>query len=399
MNRRMIASLACATLMATAANAQQNDLPLNNGAEVTLPGSNPSVGGLNGDLFWKVLPGDRVLAYSGPLGQAVQVSGFHEGLFDTDWSTSPDFYDRLIGPALPSTTAPGNLEPAFLQLGGVSSETLVVVGNSGFGNPCTIVPSLCSPPGGTCPPTGIINGYVVDLSFSSTPGSGIIVPADGTPASDLALTFLFPDGMSLTGGPCGLGDYSLQNRHSTDETQADDLGGISAYDGFQLAGGGPIPDAVVSTLTNSLAFREPILNVRADSGTGLGVETSDFVGGGATNGLKLSLGGDPGVTIGMEIHHETAPVPNLAVAASALSPLPLPGLPLAGGRLYVAVDALFLTTASQWQGVVVGGTFVSSQLPVGAGSVGLELFSEGFVLDLSTLTGVNTNRVRTSLLP
>ena len=96
-----------------------------------------------------------------------------------------------------------------------------------FGRVATFVGGTLCSPGGLCPPPGFLNGYLVDLSFGTAVGSGIVVRADGGPSSDLATTYFVTGGMVATGGTCGFGDYDLQDVHSTDETIADDAGGIT----------------------------------------------------------------------------------------------------------------------------------------------------------------------------
>ncbi len=393
-----------------------NDLPLNNVGDVFYIYSSPSVGSsvgtvppdLAGDLYWRALPGDRVMSHETAFGAVMEVDGYYETLWDTYWGTtaspSPaDFYDRSHGLALASTVNPGVLEPAFFQQGW-TTEVLVSIGNSGFGNPCTVAPSLCTPPGGPCPPIGFVNGYLVDLQFSSTPGTGVVLPADGTSASDTALTYFLAGGMTATGGVCGMGDYVLQDVHSTDETQADATGsGVNPFGGFQLAGSGPLAEAVTSMAEGHETYRDPLLNVVADSG--LGVEVGDN-GGGALNGLNLSVGGGT-ATLGVELRSlGSAVTPNVAVVAASLSPLS-PSASVFGAALKIKPDALFLTTSSVWQGSVSATTFVftseavfsGAQLPVPPVAAGATLYLQGFALDLTTFTGSNTNRVATRLFP
>ena len=278
--RSLLAATGLAACAAITSAQVTNDVTLSNGDDVLFFYSSPTVGG---DLYWRALPGDRLLAHQhGPAGDAtMELSGFYEDLFDTDWSTSPVFYDRHVGRALPVPGAPCALEPDFLQTG-VFTGTTVVIGPSGFGSPCTIAPSLCSP--GGCGVAGFMPGWVVDLSLGTSPGTGVVLPADGTPASDVAVTYFAPPGMPGSGGACGLGDYVLQSVYSTDETQADDCAGLSSFSGSAVGGAPGVQDPVTDTPTFALGWREPVLNVVADSGTGLGVELGEN-GGGALNGL------------------------------------------------------------------------------------------------------------------
>jgi len=311
-------TVALLLLLPIVASAQSgsNDMPLNNGGDLLAIPLGTSVGAptgtvppsLTGDLYWKVLAGDRVLHHQTAAGATMEINGYVEDLYDTDWSTMPSFYDRSHGAALPEPN--GGLQPAFFQLGW-TSETLVSLGLSGFGNPCSIAPSLCSPAGGACPPPGFVNGYQVEISLGSAPGTGIVVPADGTAASDHAVTWFIPGGMTALGPPCGLGDFTLQDRHSTDETMVGLPNGTNPYGGAQGAGSGPAQEPANGTVATHVRFRERVLNARADSGTGLGVEGLP-IGGGAMNALRLSLGSGQ-ATLGWEIRsQQDAGLPNLA---------------------------------------------------------------------------------------
>ena len=125
--------------------------------------------------------------------------------------------------------------------------------------------------------------------------------------------------------------------------------------------------------------------------------------GGALNGLKLRVGSGS-ATIGVEIRsNEDAFGPNLAVAVASLAPIAPPGTPMLGAFLLIVPDAVFDATLSVWQGSVAfaggDGVFHSIQLPVPATAVGLDLYTQGLVLNFVTLVNANTNRVRTSLLP
>jgi len=392
---RIIALLSlCATV---AAQGGSNDVPLNNGGDVivgpsggTSVGSNPATGTW-GELYWRALPGDRVLAYEHPGGaQTLEIDGFVESLFDTDWSTSPALYDRIVGPAAPSGLAglaPCALEPAFFQAG-LTSEVQLSFGPSGFPPPCSIVPSLCSPSGGSCPAPGFLNGYEIEMVLGASPGSGVVVPADGTSASDLAVTYLITGGMTSTGGTCGAGDYVLQQVVSIDETQADDCLGYSSFGGFHVPGTGPIPDAVTSSLEQNVTFREPVLNVVADSGSGV---EQNPIGGGALNGLKLDTSNGL-ATIGAELRDEGAAgrrgfvfwsrVPLAAGSATFLgAPMLVP--PTLGG------PACFHGPIS--------GALTTCQIAVAPVPQPVDVYWQGVSIDPVSGVATATNRVRTTL--
>ncbi len=420
LRRFVVAGTLAAFASPALAQVNSNNSTLNNGGDVLFLYSSPSSGStaganppdVGGDWFYKVWEGAGTLNHVTSLGSVMEVDGFYESLFDTFWGTvsspasSPaDFYTRTLGPAVPSTTNPGILEPLFVTAG-FTTETVVVVGNSGFGNPCTSFPSLCSPPGSTCPPSGFVNGYLVELNFSSTPGTGVVLPADGTSASDTALTYFVNGGMSATGGVCGLGDYGVQDVHSTDETQADVAGGLNVAGGFQLGGGSPQAEAVTSMLESNLTFRDRLLQIQADSGAG--VEVGDN-GGGATNGVRLPVA--TGLSsIGVEVRDLASSfTPNVTVVGASLTPIPNPGIPVFGGEanLLVVPDGVFNATSGAWTGSTLPtvftftseGAFTGAQLPIGA-AAGINLYAQGVVVDLVFPPGGtfrSTNRARTGL--
>ncbi len=400
---------------------QSNNVTYNNGGDVVFLYSSPSSGftaaanppDVAGDWYYKCYTGAGTLNHVTHLGPVMEVDGFYESLFDTFWGTigspassSADFYERTLGPAVASTVNPGILEPLFASIG-FTTEALVIVGNSGFGNPCTVAPSLCSPPGSTCPPTGFVNGYLVELNFSSTCGTGVVLPADGTAASDTAVTYFVTGGMTATGGVCGLGDYGIQDVHSTNETQADLAGGLNIDGGFQLGGGGPLAEAVVSMLEAHLTFRDRIVQPQADTAGG-GVEVGDN-GGGATNGRRLSVSSGLS-TLGIELRDRataSSGVPNIAVSGLSLTPIPNPGVPVFGGQanLLVVPDGVFNATAVP--GVVAPtvfvftseGAYTGPQFPIPPGA-GVTLYAQGIVVDVTFVPFFrSTNSTSTILGP
>lgn len=368
---RSLAS-ASALLVAGVISAQSNsnDAPFNNGGDVVFIFSSPSSGfsslsnppDANGDLFWRAHAtlADVAPAYgAGAAGHVMEVDGYYESLFDTDWTSSPHFYQRLHGPAV--VNALGGLEPSFFTTGfggGAYPETLVQLGPSGFGNPCTVAPTLCSPPGGICPPTGFVNGYIVDIQFGSAIASGVVVPANKTANSNYAMTYFVHGGMTASGGTCGLGDYDLQDVHSTDESQSDTTGNaINPDSGFQVAASGPIQDATASMAENSDTWRENVFQPVAQTNATLGVEVGPNFGG-AMNGRRLSTGSGQ-ATLGGELRDfAAASIPNLGVGAISLGRLPFPGLSVLGGTLLLIPDGLFNASSGVWQAPVVARTAV-----------------------------------------
>jgi hypothetical protein len=374
------------------AQIPSNEITMSNGGDAFLLPPSPSVAG---DLYWRALPGDRVLAHQhGPAGvTTMEISGFYEELFDTDWSTTPLFFDRLIGPAVPAPGAPCALQPDLASPSGVS----VLLGPSGFGSPCTVAPSLCSP--GGCPTTGFGPiGWLLEVSFGTTVVA--VLPADGTPASDAAVTYFVTPGMPATGGACGLGDFVFQTVYSTDETQADDCSGLNAFSGFATGGGPLTQDTPAVTPAFSLAWREPVLNVVADSGTGLGVEHGPN-GGGALNGLKLDTQGGA-ATIGVEVR-DFEGLGDLAYAWSTPYPAGSAGLTVGSAwllqRFNRLMPACFLGSIAATTFVFTAeGAFTTCQIPLQAVASGpVELYWQAFLQDPLTGALRNTNRVRTTL--
>ena len=389
-----------------------SEWPLNNGGDILYYYSSPSIGAapldalpdLNGDLYWRSHAGGNSMDdVDALLSSSIEIVGYHEWIYDTDWSTTPAFYTRAHGPALANAAGAGSLAPAFLQLG-ATSEVFVSIGPSGLGNPCTVAPTLCS--GGACPPPGLVVGYNVELAFGSTPGAGVVLPADGSGGADPAVTWFLPGGMTQVGGACGAGDYTLQDLHSNDETQADSTGNaINPWGGLQLGGSPAAAEPLTDMAVSHVRLSGNSINVMADSGTGLGVETS-FCGGGGTNGRALRVGAG-GATLGVELRDDEASPGDLGFVGASLTPIPNPGVSVLGASLLVQPDALFLATVGQWQGPMVpsaamgngGLVMVGAQLPVPPTAGGVTLHLQGVVLAAGTLTADSTNRAAVVLVP
>jgi hypothetical protein len=364
-----------------------NDATLNNGGDVIFSYSDPALGG---DLYWRAHTGANMMNdTSGPLGapvQTMEVDGYFESIFDTDWTTTPIFYDREHVPVV------GGLP----VLGG---GTLVVIGPSGLG-----------PPAAGCPPVGFVDGYIVDIAFGATPGSGVVLPADGTPGSDTATVWhVGAAGCIVTTplcppGACGAGDYTLQDVHSTNETQADIGGtGLNPSGGFQIAGGGLGLEAVTSMAEGNETWRGNLVQVVAASSGGAGVEVA-LNGGGAMNGRALPVSAG-GATLGIEIRDSAATGgPNIAIAGASLTKIPGPGA-FVGAWLKVIPDGLFNSTSALWTGSVAAivfalgpeGAYTSPQLPVPPTAAGATLNIQGATFDLGSFIVDNTNVVTTAL--
>jgi hypothetical protein len=412
-----IAAAGALAVMAGLASAQAgahfptyNNLLMNNGGDVIYIFSDPSVGfavgtnppDVNGDLYWKVVPGKAMTTASG----TIEIQGFEETLYDGDWNTPPDFYDRVLGAAVDSAAGtganPGNLEPTFFSQGLGTADVLISVGNSGFPNPCTVSPAFCG--GAACHPTGI-PGYITAITFGSTPGTGLVIPADGT--SNSAVTYFLPGGMtwsSVPFGPCGTGDYSFNGAFSTDEHLADTTGaGLSPFGGFAVGGSGPLADLNTDAEENNLEFFGAVIQAEvSDTALGWGPEPG-------TAGLDLSVGSG-GATIGVRLRHiEGGLTGNSAFCAGSLTELPAPGVPVLGANLLILPDSIFNSTAGVWVGTIVVGTpagyvvqegdFTSIQLPVPATAAGINLQIQGFSIDFNTFTAAGSNVFESSFRP
>lgn len=244
---------------ATVAAQNSNDINFNNEGDVVFFYSDPSVGaptGTNppdftGDLIWKSYSGPAVMAHGeggGAVSATMEIDSFYVGIYDTDWTTADNFYDMLWSPGVVDPVGGTcNIQPDFFSSATPGGTFLTIGTTSG------VLPPL------PCPPPGYVSGYVVSFSFGSTVGAGIVVPATGNAAAHMTETIFAPGGMTFTSGApgsCGNGDYVLQDIHSTDETQADDCLGFSAFGGFQAAGSGPQPDLVTDAAEWHSNFRE-----------------------------------------------------------------------------------------------------------------------------------------------
>ncbi|MEM7310065.1 MAG: hypothetical protein AAF682_25540 [Planctomycetota bacterium] len=186
-----------------------------------------------------------------------------------------------------------------------------------------------------------------------------------------------------------------------------------------MSGSGPANESLTSMAESTETWRGPIVQVVADTGTGLGPEAGHN-GGGALNGRRLSLASGA-ATLGVELRDTlgAATPGNLAVVGASLTPLAPPGLPAFGAGLLLAPDATFVAAAGLWQGPLLPtvfdatpegafdatpegafaatpeGAFAGAQVPVPPASAGVDLYPQGIVIDPATWTGRTTNRVRT----
>ena len=414
--RALGAALALAFGVGPLAAQNSNDSTFNNGGDVAFIYSDPSSGAtsgaapadITGDLYWRSHTGGNFLndvdaALSGSL---MEIDGYYESMYDTDWYTTPHFYVRA------HVFEHFGTVPDLAAYGAGTSGVTVILGATGFGAPCTVAPSICSPStaGSVCAVSGFIVGWIADITLGATVGSGIVVTAAGIPGGtpggdDVASIWFVTGGMTATGGTCGDGDYVVQDVHSTDETQADVAGGVNLSGGFQIAGGGLAHEGVNSMAEGHETWRNNIVNVRANT-LGGGVEVGDN-GGGAMNGRNLSVGAG-GSTLGVELRDLFGSGgPNIGIVGASLTPLPNPGVPALGGNLLVLPDGLFNSTSAIWQGPVAPityvftaeGAFTGAQLPVPTTAAGATLHIQGATFSLATFTVNSTNQVTTFLAP
>jgi hypothetical protein len=227
---------------------------------------------------------------------------------------------------------------------------------------------------------------VVDVTFGATPGSGIPIPADQV--SGTAQTLYVPGGMGGAGA-CSVGDFTIQDVHSTDETQADALGsGLSPFDGFQVAGLGHGPDALANTYTGYTTIREGLVQIVADTGTGQGFEqvTSLFGApiGGALNGVNLNV--SSGAAQAKALVSCAQCPPGLAFAAASLIPIAPPGVPLLGESLLISPTGPFSATLAIWQAPYAPPATLLPAVPVPATLAGTQLWIQGGVLEPATFS-------------
>lgn len=403
-------ALALAAGISTAQNS--NNSTFNNGGDIAFLYSDPSSGAtsgavpqdITGDLYWRTHRGanfvNDVDAALG--GSLMEIDGYYETLYDTDFTTTPHFYGRAHVFQFVGGGAVPDLGPYAAGTDGVT----VLVGASGFGAPCTVAPSICSPQttGAVCAAPGFVIGWLVDIGFGPTVGSGVVITASGTGPDDMASVWFVTGGMPGSGGTCGAGDYAVQDVHSTDETQAD-IGalGINPSGGFQIAGGGLANEGVNSMAESQETWRGNIVNVRART-TGGAIEIGDN-GGGAMNGRQLTVNAG-GSTIGVELRDLAgSATANIGIVGASLTPLANPGIPALGGNLLVLPDPVFNSTSAVWQGPVVPvtytftaeGAFQSAQLPVPPTAAGANLHIQGATFSLVTFTVNSTNKVQTRL--
>ncbi|MEM7305861.1 MAG: hypothetical protein AAF682_04290 [Planctomycetota bacterium] len=384
----------------------QNELILNNGPEITYFINEPSDGSpvgtfppdWDGELFWKTFPGQTLRAADGDLS----LRGVRVILQDSNWATSPSYYDFFLSAGLPSSALIGGVEPNPADPNGI----FVSIGDSGLPDPCAL-------PGN---PFGCVDGcpsvagcsdetlaYEVEITF----GTPITLDASSFPpdgSTDLTVTYFVPGGMLFGSGPftgCSFGDYVFQYTVSdnalfcppTGEKAAEVPGtDTGPFGGFNFGGGyTPFPDLLVTTTWAPLIFDDPILNARPDPSALLPPETG-------TAGVLLSVG-DGDASLGVEIHAQDHVGQLVACAGSVQPLLARPGVSFLGANLLLFPDSFALAIADVWSGgVPPSGIYQSPQIAIPASAAGFDLHLQGVLIDPSALVAEETNVWTVSLL-
>ncbi len=403
----LLAALAAPTAGQGNNPLNQNDVPLNNGAEqyffLSDPSVSPSYGAgpvdASGDHYWKVFPRDVLDHPSGTM----EITGVSFFIADSDWTTPPDYWDVILARGQASVVNPGTIEPDFNDPAAIR----LFFGNSGLPSPCSLPGDPFGCGGSPCPPApGQLLGYNLQFFIGTGNGDGIVIPADGT--RDYTVSAFPPPGQSVFNGPpgtCGLGDYSFAYSRSTDENLVDFLGlGTSHRGGFQIgnAGGGlpsgPIPDALTDAAFHSLEFFEPTLNPMIDRADGAGprIGLAALDPPAAAGNLSFGL-----------FAYSLQGIGNVCVCASSLSRLAAPGFPILGANIMLGVDPLFaqspsfyvpkfITLQSNGGDPYDNGVYQSDLVAVPPNLAGVSVFSQCIDYDFLQFTGTSTNVVRTT---
>lgn len=395
-----------------AAQTADNDLYTSNGGEAWLivdPTTGNPTGVLppdwaGGNYYFNILHADRLLHASGTM----TLTAVTFDVFDSDWDTSPDFFDMALTGTDVTGRFPDGTDPGVVY---------VSLGSSGLTNPCLLPGDPFDCADEPCVSEGSGDGTLVNVQVQF-PAGGLTVTADG--ATNSALTMFQPGGMVIGSGTeptCFLGDMVIMPSMSTDLPHLPDQGEVTgltiadSYSGFQLdTGGGPLLGNVggSSAFDMTFGFDEPTMNLRV-------VPYNPAIGSTQPPGSGLAshhLNVGSGLTsLGVEMHSLDG-VGNTAVVAASLSTLPLPGAFVGpyGVKLMLTPDALFnlVLGAGAYVGPIVlddnggapldDGVFQSSLLSVPAVVPdGIELYFQGFELDGANDPVASTNVARITL--
>jgi len=388
-------ALAVALLSAPGRAQEKNALELTNGADGFFYYSDPSIGpppgtlSWTGDYWWKVYP-KEVMRH--PLGK-LTLTGLTLEIADTNWATPPTrTFDMYFTPGVvdpPGTFATGTIVPDRLSPLGFQLLGVVFPG----GLPCPY-PTTCP-----CPPTDVIHGYELELTFPS----GIELKADGN--VDWTYVTFFPPGMSASGGLCGFGDLVSQDAHSSDvfqvhageaQTEATSIG-MSKYGGFHL-GGDPVDELRADSLDNvyggALQFREPVCEPRVDYSASFGF-------GGPEAGLAgLNYSRSHG-KLGMRLRHASAPGEVGFFFGSFAPFLPGSGVPIFDIHILVDVsDPVASQLSGLWSGPLApSGVLDTVPLTFPPVTVGHPLRLQGFTFNAGAVDFDDSQAVTLKIVP
>ncbi len=396
-----------AGLAVTAAGqTADNDLFTSNGAEAILA-PEPSVGTATGVLppdwaggnyFFNLLHADRLHHATG----SMTLTSLEFRLSDSNWTTSPVFYDMALTETDVSGNLPDSADPGVVYIS---------LGASGLTNPCLLPGDPFGCAGADCVAQGA--GIPVDIQVQF-PGGGLSVTADG--ATNSALSLFQPGGM-VTGPAeppgCVLGDYMLMPHLSASLPPSTAGEHVSStipdrYSGVQFGGIGIGNLGGDQAFDVTFGFDEPTLNLRVVPFDEVAGAPAAPESGLASHHLRV----DSGLTsLGVEMHSLDG-IGNTAIIAASLSTLSLPGAPVGpvGTKLMLTPDALFnlVLGAGAYLGPIVlapnggapldDGVFQSGLLSVPASVPdGIELFFQGFELDGSNDPVASTNVAKITL--
>jgi len=280
---------AAALLLSRIAGAQlavgnENDHLLENGGDVIYIYTDPSTGpgvGTSGvpdfatnDFLWRVTSKKAMKSCTG----TAEMTGLDIFAFDFDFTfADAGGNNTAVADMYLSKSDTTNPPVNPLQIEPDQTDPNAVLVTFGPGTPKNNV--FVTDPG--CPPPNYLYGYEfdVDLTGGAGVGAGIVITADGN--TDNCITDFIPGLQTYSGaGACGSGDGADPDLHSSDvlggpgETQFDLVGGAqySEFGGFGQSGVLGGTDGIREIAVNYGQFAEPIVNMRVDSATGVGLE-------------------------------------------------------------------------------------------------------------------------------
>ncbi len=234
MSRRLLAAIAliaaCAPALAQLPTANANSYELDNGIESfaifvadddadarhEVPGDGIVNGSANDQMFYEILPKELLNASNGTAPGTMELVSLEVGLMHSFFGicagsgTSPRLWDMSLHSVTYTNPVSGvaNDGRRYPDLG--VAPLVTIAGGA-----------IALPPPPACPvPVLSTPFYLLAIELGdATPGSGIVVPADG--ATDVAWCLWQPGGMStLPADPCGCemgGNLSMMTMFTTDE--------------------------------------------------------------------------------------------------------------------------------------------------------------------------------------